>query len=84
MLPQVTNGDGSEILESKFGHALEFVKRKNLETLRKDPEVGENVAKLLVEDKIKGIEMRDLDKILTNKKASSALKKNGSARPERS
>lgn len=77
VLPHVTNGDGSEILKSKFSHALEFVKRKNLETLRKDPEVRKNVAKLLVEDKIKGMEMRDLDKVLTNKKASTALKKNG-------
>jgi hypothetical protein len=30
VLPHVSNGDGSDILESKFSHALEFVKRKNL------------------------------------------------------
>lgn len=77
VLPHVTEGDGSEILESKFSHALEFVKLKKLETLRKDPEVRKSVAKLLVEDKIKGIEMRNLDKVLQNKKASTALKKSG-------
>jgi hypothetical protein len=77
VMPHVANGDGSEILESKFSHALEFVKRKNLATLRKDPEVRKQVAKLLIENKIKGAEVRELDKVLKNRKASTALKKGG-------
>lgn len=77
VLPHVSNGNGSDILESKFSHALEFVKRKNLETLRKDPAVRKQVAKLIVENKIKGAEVRELDKVLKSRKASTALKKNG-------
>jgi len=77
VLPQVSNGNGSDILESKFSHALEFVKRKNLEPLRKDPIVRKQVAKLIVENKIKGAEVRELDKVLKSRKASTALKKDG-------
>jgi hypothetical protein len=71
------NGNGSEILESKFSHALEFVKRKNLAGLRKDPSVRKQLAKLLVENKIKGAEVRELDKVLKHRKASTVLKKDG-------
>ncbi len=77
VLPQVSNGNGSDILESKFSHALEFVKRKNLEPYRKDPAVRKQVAKLIVENKIKGIEVRDLDKVFKSEKASIALNENG-------
>jgi hypothetical protein len=77
VLPHVTNGNATDILESKFSHALEFVKRKNLESLRKDPVVRRQVAKLLIEDKIKGAEVRELDKVLKNRKASTALRKSG-------
>src|SRR5208282_5969743 len=45
--------------------------------LRKDPKVRKDFAKLLVEDKIKGAEVRELDKVLTNPKASTALKRHG-------
>jgi hypothetical protein len=77
VLPHVTNGDANNILESKFSHALEFIKRKNLEEVRKDPAVRKQVAKLLIENKIKGAEVRQLDKVLKNRKASTALKKDG-------
>jgi hypothetical protein len=77
VLPHVTNGNASDILESKFSHALEFVKRKNLEGIRKDPAVRKQLAKLLIEDKIKGAEVRELDKVLKNRKASTALQKTG-------
>jgi hypothetical protein len=77
VLPHVSNGHGADILESKFSHALEFVKRKNLESLRKDPAVRKQVAKLIVENKIKGVEVRELDKVLKSPRASTALKTNG-------
>jgi hypothetical protein len=77
VLPHASNGNGADILESKFSHALEFVKRKNLAALRKDPVIRKQVAKLLVENKIKGAEVRELDKVLKNRKATTALKKEG-------
>lgn len=77
VLPHVSNGNGSDILESKFSHALEFVKRKSLEPFRKNPHVRQQVAKLIVENKIKGAEVRELDKVLKSEKASIALKENG-------
>ncbi len=77
VLPHVSNGNGSDILESKFSHALEFVKRKSLASLRKEPAVRKQVAKLIAENKIKGVEVRELDKVLKSGKASTALKKSG-------
>ena len=41
------------------------------------PAVRKQVAKLLIENKIKGAEVRQLDKVLKNRKASTALKKDG-------
>ena len=77
VLPHAVNGNGSDILESKFSHALEFVTRKNLAGLRENPGVRQQLAKLLAEDKIKGAEVRELDKVLKNRKASAALQKGG-------
>jgi hypothetical protein len=77
VLPQVKNGAGTEILESKFSHALEFIKHKKTAQLREDPAVRRDFAKLLIDDKIKGIEVRELDKVLGNRKAAAALKKSG-------
>lgn len=77
VLPHMPAGGGSDILESKWSHALEFVKRKNLEGLRKDPKVRKQLAKLIVENKIKGAEVRNLDKVLKNRKASTALTDKG-------
>jgi hypothetical protein len=77
VLPHVKDGNGSDVLESKWSHALEFVKRKNLALLREDPTVRKDLAKLMVQGKIKGVEVRQLDKVLKNRKASKALKKDG-------
>lgn len=76
VLPKA-NGNGDEILQSKFHHALEFVKRESLATYRKDPKVRKQLATLLIEDKIKGIEVRELDKVFKNPRASIALKREG-------
>lgn len=77
VLPHAGKANGNDILESKFHHALEFVKRKKLAPLRKNPKVRKDFAKLLVQDKIKGVEVRELDKVLTNPRASVALKRSG-------
>jgi len=66
-----------EILEKKFSHALEFIKNKKLAKLRNDPKVRAKVASLIVNNKIKGAEVRHLDKVLKNRQASSALKTGG-------
>jgi hypothetical protein len=76
VLPQA-NGAGIEILESKFHQAHEFIKRKNTAKLRESPGGRRDFAKLLIEDKIKGAEVRDLDKIFENRKAATTLKKSG-------
>jgi len=75
VLPQVPAGDDAKFLDRRFSHALEFMKGKKLESHRADPEKRAAVAKLLVNDAIKGKEVRDLPKIFENKKAAATLKK---------
>jgi len=77
VLPKVRNGGESQLLESRFSHALEFVTRKNLAAIRGDPNVRRNLAQLLVDNKIKGAEVKELDKVMKHRKASNALKKDG-------
>ena len=77
VLPQAKNGAGTEILEKKFSHALEFVKHKNAKQLRENPMARKLLAKLLIDDKIKGAEVRHLDKLLDSPKAVAALDKSG-------
>ena len=77
VLPKANGSAGMEILEKKFSHALEFIKNKKLAKLRADPKVRAKVATLIVDNKIKGAEVRHLDKVLKNRQASSALKTGG-------
>ena len=49
-------------------------KTKSWEKLRSDPKVRAKVAALIIDNKIKGAEVRHLDKVLKNRQASSALK----------
>lgn len=74
VLPHAENGKEREVLEKKWSHALEFVKRKGLSEYRKDPEVRKDVAKAIAQNRIKGAQIRDLDKVLKSPKASAALK----------
>jgi hypothetical protein len=74
VLPHAQSEKGQQVLESKWSHALEFVKRKGLAEYRKDPEVRKDVAKAIAENRIKGVQVRDLDKILKNPKAAAALR----------
>jgi transcriptional regulator with XRE-family HTH domain len=77
VLPRVTNGTGTDILESKFSHALEFIKNKKIAQLRDKPSVRKQFAKLLITDRIKGAEVRQLDKVYGDRKAAAALKTGG-------
>jgi hypothetical protein len=64
-------------LESKWSHALEFVKNRELGEMRTDPTVRRTFAKLLKDNQIKGAEVRRLPGILKNKQARNALKTDG-------
>jgi len=77
VLPHVKNGAATDVLESKFSHALEFIKNKKMAPLREKPSVRKQFAKLLINDKIKGAEVRELDKVYGNRKAAAALKTGG-------
>ena len=77
VLPEAKGSKGNDILEKKFSHALEFIKNKKLDTHRKDPKFRKHIAQLIVTDRIKGAEVRDLDKVMKNRQATSALKKGG-------
>ncbi len=71
------DGTGTDILESKWSHALEFIKTKKNETHRKNPVTRKVVAKLIAQNKIKGQEVRKLDAVFSNSKAKAELKKSG-------
>jgi hypothetical protein len=77
VLPHAKNGNGTDILESKWSHALEFIKTKKNAEHRKNPSTRKVVAKLIAEDKIKGAEVRKLDEVFSNRKAKAELKKSG-------
>lgn len=79
VLPEAKEGKGTEILESKWSHALEFIKTKKNAEHRNNPSTRKVVAKLIAQDKIKGAEVRKLDVVFANTKAKAELKKNGFA-----
>jgi hypothetical protein len=64
-------------LESKWSHALEFVKNRELGAMKTDPSIRKTFAKLLTNNQIKGAEVRRLPRILKNKRASKVLKSSG-------
>jgi hypothetical protein len=72
---KANGADAADVIESKFSHALEFMKVKKLEKHRNDPEKRAHVAQLLVDDKIKGAQVRKLHTIFESKRATKALKK---------
>jgi len=77
VMPKAGKGTDQKFLESKWSHALEFVKIKEMAELREDPAVRKDFAKLLINDQIKGQEVRKLPKILKNKRATKVLKTGG-------
>lgn len=72
---ELAPGGDADVLEDKFSHALELIKRKNLASVRDDPEKRKIVTKLIREDKLSGLEVRHIDKVFANQKAAEALKK---------
>jgi hypothetical protein len=77
VMPKAGNGSDQNFLESKWSHALEFVKNRELGEMKTDPAVRKTFAKLLKNGQIKGIEVRRLPKILKNKRARKVLKTDG-------
>jgi hypothetical protein len=77
VIPHAGKGSGEKFLEAKWSHALEFVKSRKLKDLREDPKVRRTFAKLLVKDQIKGMQVRDLGKVLKSKRATKVLQKTG-------
>lgn len=77
VLPRAGKASGEKVLKAKFSHALEFVKNRKLGDLRQDKSVRKTFADLLVRDKIKGAEVRELSTIFKDKRATKELKANG-------
>ena len=69
--------DRQAILEKKFSHALEFISGKKLQSVRDNPESRKNVATMIAQDKIKGLEVRKLPELMANKRAKAVLIKDG-------
>ena len=82
VMPKVRKTTDVKFLESKWSHALEFIKNRELADLRKDPGVRRNFAKLLINNQIQGAEVRKLPKILKNRRASKALNNGGFKKAE--
>jgi hypothetical protein len=76
-LGRASAAEKQEILESKFSHALEFIKGVRLKPYREDNVVRKNVAKMIAKDEITGAEVRDLHKVLKQPDARKALEKDG-------
>jgi hypothetical protein len=77
VMPSAGKESGQQFLESKWSHALEFVKNREMADMRKDPAVRKTLAKLIVKNQIKGAEVRELPKIFKNKTALKVLKNGG-------
>ena len=80
VLPEAVNNgnaDWQQVLETKFSHALELIKGKKLQAIRNDPEARKVVTKLIAHNKITGAEVRKLPDIISDKKTTAILKKDG-------
>lgn len=69
--------DRQEILEKKFSHALELMRRKDLKSIREDAGERRNVARLIATDKIQGAEVRQLPALMKNARTRQILVKDG-------
>jgi hypothetical protein len=77
VMPSAGIRTDESFLESKWSHALEFVKNRKLGDMKADPGVRKTFAKLLASNQIKGAEVRRLPNILKNKRASKVLHTDG-------
>lgn len=66
-----------EILESKFNHAKEFISRRTLQPMREDAGARKDVAKMIAEGQLTGMQVRDLDKVFEHPPARAALERKG-------
>lgn len=80
ILPQKKDAGAAErqeILESKFSHALQLMTVRKLEPFRGDKTKREWLAKQIAEDKITGMQVRDLHKVAAQPEARAALEESG-------
>lgn len=77
VMPRAGGGHDQKFLESKWSHALELVKNREMADVRCDPGFRKDFANLLIKDQIKGAEVRRLPKIVKSKTASKALRSGG-------
>ena len=77
VMPRAGGGHDQKFLESKWSHALELVKNREMAEVRKDPGFRRDFANLLIKDQIKGAEVRRLPKIVKSKSAAKALRSGG-------
>jgi hypothetical protein len=82
VMPRAGKGHDQKFLENKWSHALELVKNREMAELRKGSRFRKDFAKLLINDQIKGAEVRKLPKILKSKRATKALKNGGFKKAE--
>lgn len=77
VMPSAGKRSDATFLESKWSHALEFVKNRELGDMKADPGIRKTFARLLTNNQIKGAEVRRLPRILKNKRATKVLKASG-------
>lgn len=82
VMPRAGKGHDQKFLDSKWSHALELVKNREMAEIRKEPKFRKDFANLLIKDQIKGAEVRRLPKIVKSKRASIALKTGGFKKAE--
>jgi hypothetical protein len=72
-----TDAEKQRILESKFSHALEFIKGKKLKSLREGKSSRKMVANLIANERITGNQVRHLPTVTADAKVAAVLKKSG-------
>jgi len=80
VIPEVTNASAErtqEILESKFSHALVLMSTKKLDSVRQDKGKRKTLAKLIANDQIKGLQVRQVHLVLDEPRARVELQRNG-------
>jgi hypothetical protein len=80
VIPEITNATAEktqEILESKFSHALVLMSTKKLDGVRQDKGKRKTLAKLIANDKIKGLQVRQVHLVLDEPRARAELQRNG-------
>ena len=70
-------GMAVKILESKFSHALELFKGKKLAEIRENENLREDMAKLIANDEITGMEVRNAHKAIKKSGNTEKLKQDG-------